>query len=179
MGTFAYRMIGAALLDRGMYETIEHDTRANLQALAVVLMSSMAAGIGATGVYGARAVTFAIFSGIALATWLAWAMLMFHLGTRVLPDVDTDTDLGQLLRTIGFAASPGLLQVLASLPPLAIPVFAGTAVWMIAAMVVAVRQALDYRSIWRAVAVCCLAAALSLALAVVGGFLFGPAAASA
>lgn len=177
MGVFVYRVLGAALLDRGVYEGIEHDHRANIQALTVVVLSSAAAGLGAGGLYGARPATFLTFTSIALVTWVAWAVLMFQFGTRILPEPQTDTTIGELVRTIGFAASPGLLQVFAALPPLAVPVFAITILWMIAAMVVAVRQALDYRSTARAVAVCSLAAGLALALAVIGGLLFGPAAA--
>jgi hypothetical protein len=53
-------------------------------------------------------------------------------------------------------------------------VFAGTAVWMLVATIVAVRQALDYRSTARAVAVCALGWVLSLTLAILLGVLFGP-----
>ncbi|MEZ5317693.1 MAG: hypothetical protein R2752_09860 [Vicinamibacterales bacterium] len=176
MTLFLYRMWGAALLDRGAYEGIEHDARATGQAAAVVLLASLAAGFGAGGLYGTRPATVLSFTAIAFVTWVAWAVLMFQLGTRTLPGPDTEVTLGELLRTIGFAASPGLLQVFAALPPLTVPVFVITIVWMIAAMVVAVRQALDYRSLGRAVAVCGLAAAFSAALAVVIGVLFGPAA---
>ena len=56
-----------------------------------------------------------------------------------------------------FAASPGLLQVFALFPSLTLPVFVGTWIWMLAAMVVAVRQALDYSSTLRALVVCALA----------------------
>ena len=69
---------------------------------------------------------------------------------------DTRVDVPQLLRTIGFAATPGLFRVFGVLPALTIPVFALTAVWMLAAMVVAVRQALDFTSTLRALAVCIL-----------------------
>lgn len=78
---------------------------------------------------------------------------MFGLGTRLLPEAETQASLGQLLRTTGFAAAPGLLQVFAVLPGMAIPVFAGTTVWMFTAIVIGVRHAFGYRSTWRALAV--------------------------
>ena len=77
--------------------------------------------------------------------------------------------MGQLLRTIGFAATPGMLRVLGVMPAVTLPVFGVTAVWMLAAMVVAVRQALDYQSTWRAVGVCVLGWVLAIVIAVVLG----------
>src|SRR4029079_18736547 len=86
----------------------------------------------------------------------------------------TPGDVGDVFRTIGFASTPGLLRVLGVITPIAIPVFALSAVWMLAAMVVAVRQALDYRHTTRAIAVCVLGWALALTIAVVLGLFFGP-----
>ena len=174
MGLYLYRVMGAAILDGSMYEGIEADRHATWQATLTVVLASMAAGVGAGGVYGVRATTFVTFAGMALLTWVAWAVLMFNIGTRLLPEPQTDVNLPELLRTTGFAAAPGLLQVFAVLPRMALPVFAATIVWMIAAMVIGVRHALDYRSTWRALAVCGVAATLSAALAFGMGIFFGP-----
>jgi hypothetical protein len=174
MGAFAYRLAGAALLDASVYEGIETDPAATWQAAATVVLSSLAAGLGLSGLADFRLATFALMSAIACATWIAWAMLTLQIGTRMLPESGTKADLGQLLRTIGFAAAPGLLQVFAVLPKMMLPIFIGTAVWMLAAMVVAVRQALDFRSLGRALAVCGMGAGLSIALAIIIGLLFGP-----
>jgi Yip1 domain len=174
MGLFLYRLMGAAMLDASMYEGVEADQHATWQAMLTVILSSLAAGIGAGGVYGLSAGTFVAFTFIALVTWVAWAVLTFHIGTRILPEPQTDVTLGELLRTTGFAAAPGLLQVFGLLPRMAIPVFATTIVWMVAAMVIGVRHALDYDSTWRAVGVCLVAAGLSLVLAFVMGVAFGP-----
>jgi hypothetical protein len=75
---------------------------------------------------------------------------------------------------MGFAATPGLLQVLAAMSAIAVPVFAVTSVWMLVAMIVAVRQALDFRTTTHAVAVCVLGWALALAIVIVLGLVFGP-----
>ena len=91
-----------------------------------------------------------------------------------MPEPQTRGDVGELLRTIGFASTPGLIRLLAVITPIAIPVFALSAVWMLAAMIVAVRQALDYRHTSRAIAVCVLGWALAVAMAVVLGLFFGP-----
>jgi hypothetical protein len=72
------------------------------------------------------------------------------------------------------AATPGLLRVLGVMPAVAIPVFAATSVWMLLAMIVAVRQALDYQTTRAAIAVCAVGWALSIGIALVLGVLFGP-----
>ena len=165
MGLFAYRLLGAAVMDVGMYEGIEADRRTTMQALSAVVLASLAAGIGAGDWLGTRLATLAAVSALAIITWSAWAMLVFQLGTRVLPDVDTLADWGQLLRTTGFAAAPGLLLVFGLIRSGRTVVFAIVGVWMLAAMVLAVKHALDYRHTARALAVCILAAAVSLGLA--------------
>jgi hypothetical protein len=81
---------------------------------------------------------------------------------------------GELLRTLGFSAAPGLLRVIGIVPPAARPVFVITTVWMLASMIVAVRHALDYRNTGRAIAVCVLGWALTIAIAVGLGLLFAP-----
>jgi Yip1 domain len=174
VGLYLYRLMGAATLDASMYEGVEADRQANSQAALTVVLSSVASGVGAGGLYGLSAGTFVAMTVIALVTWVAWAVLMFQIGTRLLPEAATRATLGELLRTTGFAAAPGMLQVFGLLPRMAVPVYLATIVWMIAAMVIAVRHALDYQSTWRALAVCGVAAALSLVLAFGLGLVFGP-----
>jgi len=171
---FFYRLMGAAALDAGMYESIEADRHATWQAALAVALSSLAAGIGGGGVYGPHPRTLVVVTLVALITWVAWAMLVYHIGARWLPEPRTSVDLGQLLRTIGFAAAPGLIQAAAIFPRLTVPAFVVGWLWMLAAMVVAVKHALDYRSTLRAVAVCALAAGLPLVGAIAIGMFLGP-----
>jgi len=172
--TFLRRLIGAAALDPAIYEEVEADQTATLQAFAIVILSSLAAGVGARGLGGVSAANVAFVSTIALVSWVVWAFITFEIGVRLMPEAQTRSDVGELLRTIGFATTPGCLRVLGVLPGVTIPVFALTAVWMLAAMVVAVRQALDYRSTSRAVAVCGLGWGLAVTIAVTLGLLSGP-----
>ncbi|MFO8048990.1 MAG: hypothetical protein R6U29_08155 [Desulfosudaceae bacterium] len=72
----------------------------------------------------------------------------------MLPEPQTESSPGELLRTIGFSSAPGLIRVLAIIPGLATIVFLISGVWMLVAMIIAVRQALDYQSTPRAVGVC-------------------------
>jgi hypothetical protein len=166
----------AALLDASVYEEIEADRSATPQAIAVVVLSSIAAGIGGAAWEGPRLTTLLVVAAVALVTWVAWAMLVLKIGTGWLPEADTRSNLGEMARTIGFSATPGLLQVFAVLPTITVAVYVITWAWMFAAMVIAIRQALDYRSTGRAVAVSALALSLVLAMLVVLGVLFGPSA---
>jgi hypothetical protein len=167
--------MGAAILDAAIYEEVEADGSATIQACATVIMSSVAAGIGIRGLGPHTLATVAFVSAIALLTWAAWALVVFEIGVRIMPQPQTRSNIGQLLRTIGFATAPGCLRVLGVVPGATIPVFALTAIWMLAAMVVAVRQALDYKSTARAVAVCALGWVLGITIAIALGLAFGPA----
>jgi hypothetical protein len=91
---------------------------------------------------------------VALVAWYVWAFLTYLIGTKLLPEPQTKADVGELLRTIGFSSSPGLIRILGIIPFLRGLVFLVAAVWMLVAMVIAVRQALDYQSTMRAVGVC-------------------------
>jgi hypothetical protein len=171
--TFLQRLIGAAALDVAIYEEVEADLGATGQALLVVVLSSVAAGIGVTGRGGSgRGIIF--ISIVALLAWAAWALLTYVIGTQILPEPQTRADVGELLRTIGFASTPGVIRAVGIMPGATIPAFAIAAVWMLVAMIVAVRQALDYRSTGRAIAVCVLGWVLAIAFALVLGLFVGP-----
>jgi hypothetical protein len=152
MASLTDRMIRAAKLDVGLYEEVETDTTAMKQAMSVVLLASLAAGIGNLAHGGV--VGLIVGALAALISWYIWAYLTYYIGTKFLPESQTNSTPGELLRTLGFASSPGILRVLGIIPGLAGIVFTVVAVWMLIAMVIAVRQALDYTSTWRAVGVC-------------------------
>ena len=172
--TYLQRLIGAAALDAAIYEEVEADQSATIQACTTVVISSLAAGIGARGLETNTAGNIALASVVALMSWGAWALVTYGIGVRILPQPQTRSNVGELLRTTGFATAPGLLRILGILPGVTIPVFAVTALWMLAAMVVAVRQALDYESTWRAVAVCVIGWTLAIVIAVALGLFVGP-----
>jgi hypothetical protein len=152
MASFGERIIGAAKLRAATYEDVEHDGSATGQALAVVILSSLAAGLGTGAHLGAVGLVRGTLT--ALLSWFIWAALTFFIGTKILATRDTHATWGELLRTTGFAMSPGILRILGIIPFISSLVFFVTAVWMLLAFVIAVQEALDYRNIWRAVAVC-------------------------
>ena len=173
MNTFTDRIIRAAKLDVNVYEEVEADKGALRQAMVVVVLSSIAAGLGSIEKAGFSGIL--IGTVIALISWYVWAYLTYFIGTKLLPEPQTKADHGELLRTIGFSSSPGLIRIVGIIPGLAWFVFLAASIWMLVAMVIAVRQALDYRSTVRAVVVCIIgwiiqALILSLLFSIVGGF---------
>jgi hypothetical protein len=114
MGQRTDRMVRAARLEPALYEEVEADKTALGQAMGVVVLSSVAAGIGAVGTRGVGGIVTGAIG--ALVGWYIWAFLTYFIGTRLLPQPQTRTDTGELLRTIGFSSSPGVLRVFGFIP---------------------------------------------------------------
>ena len=144
------RILRACKLDINLYEEVEADKSATVQAAGVVMLSSFAAGVGALSLGTSN---FLMAPLLSLASWFIWAYLVYLIGVKIFPESATEADHGQLLRTIGFSSAPGLIRVFGIIPNLTTTVFIIASVWMLVAMVIAVRQALDYKSTWRAVGV--------------------------
>jgi hypothetical protein len=174
MSNFVRRIVGAALFDRRIYEEVEADRRATGQAVGVVLLTSVAGGIGLLGLGDPGPGALVRWIAGALVAWMAWATLTYLIGTKLLPEPQTRADVGELLRTIAFASAPGLFRALGVVPVLGLTLYAMASIWMLLAMIVAVRQALDYRSTGRAIGVCLVGWTLSLVIALVIGTLFAP-----
>jgi hypothetical protein len=167
--TFPQRAIGAARLEIRVFEEIEADRTATGQALVIVVLSSLAAGIGLTaGVYNAPVLHRVV---LALLLWLFWAISTYIVGVYLMPEAQTQTSVGELLRTIGFAASPGVLRILGMVPGIGGTIYVISTVWMLVAMVIAIRQALDYRSTARAVVVCVVTGIIGVVMAALFGAL--------
>lgn len=166
MASFPDRLLRAAKLDPSLYEEVEHDEDALGEAMSIVVASSLAAAIGTGAEDGLGAALAGVL--LSLVSWVAWSALSFLVGTRLLPEPKTEADVGQLLRATGFAATPGLFRLLGVVPGLRAVAFVVAGLWTLSAMVVAIRQALDYDSTRRAVAVCVIGFLLQ---ALVIGFL--------
>ena len=173
MESFKNRIIRAAKLDVSLYEEVEADRSAMGQAMGVVILSAVAAGIGSISTTGVAGIFLGTLA--ALVGWFIWAYIAYYVGTKLLPEPQTKADLGELLRTIGFASSPGLLRILGIIPFLSGIIFIATGIWMLVAMVIAVRQALDYNSTPRAVGVCLIGWVIQMVIiwivfSIFGGF---------
>jgi hypothetical protein len=135
--TWIERMKGAAFMHIDSYEEVEADQTATGQAAGVVALVAVAQAIGGAGEGG-----FGILSGAisALLSWLLWAGITYLIGAKLLGGTAT---WGELLRTIGFAQSPGVLHVLGIIPVLGGIIRFAVAIWVLVAGIIAIRQALD------------------------------------
>ena len=144
---FINRVFRAIKIDIDLYEEVEKDKKATFQAGTVVVLSSLAAGVGSLHL---GASNFLIAPALSLLSWYVWAYIIYFVGVKLFGDIKTKSDHGELLRTIGFSSAPGLIRVFGVTPELMTVTFVGSAFWMLACMVVAVKSALDYDSLWKA-----------------------------
>ena len=172
------RMVRAAMLETNLYEEVEADTKATGQALLVVLIYSICAGIG-SGLGDFSDITAGGFFlnllwGVlaALGFWFIWSFITYFIGTRVFKGQETSASYSELLRTLGFSAAPGVLMILAFVPFVGWLISLAALVWMFIAMVMAVRQALDFTT-GRAIGTCAVGGVIYLALALIVGLLLG------
>ena len=168
---FVNRIIRACKLDISLYEEVEADKNATLQAALVVVLSSLAAGVGALSL---GASNFLMAPLLSLVSWYIWAYLIYLIGAKLFREPTTQADHGQLLRTTGFSSAPGLIRVFGFTPELMSITFIGSGIWMLIAMVIAVRQALDYQSTWRAIGVVVIGFLVQATVLVMILRIFGP-----
>jgi Yip1 domain len=153
--TFGDRVVGALKLDANTFEDIERDPTAMGQAVAIIALSALASNLGQIWRLGFGSMLIGVCSS--LIGYGIWAVVVWLVGTKVMPDPATKADFPETFRTIAFAASPGLIGVVTIVPFLGgllywllWPVIL---IWSMAAMVVAVRQILDYSETFKAVVV--------------------------
>ena len=179
------RMIGAAFFNRQTYEEIEQDQGALGQAIGVVLLVTLCGIVG--GVIGGLmqgsavlGILLGIVGGLVfgIVRWALWVSVMYLVGGKMLRTGDTQTSWGELGRVMGFAYTPGVLSVLSFIPGVGglFPVIGFC--WTLAAVTVAVRQAMDFESTGRAIGVVLLSAVIgfipwviiwAIQLAILGG----------
>jgi hypothetical protein len=152
-------MVRAAKLDVNLYEEVELDTSANGQAFLVVVLVSLATGIG-SGIAGSinqGGIWFIWGLLIGLVTsiigWLAWAFVVYVVGAFIFKGPQTSATWGELVRTIAFSTTPGILRFFSFIPVIGGIISLGASVWALIAGVIAVRQALDF-STGRAIITC-------------------------
>ena len=169
---FVNRIIRACKLDVSLYEEVEADKSATFQAALVVVLSSLAAGVGAISL---GASNFLMAPILSLISWYVWAYIIYLIGVKIFPEKNTKSDHGELLRTIGFSSAPGLIRIFGFTPELMSITFIGGGIWMLIAMVIAVRQALDYESTWRAIGVVVIGFLVQAIVLIMLIRIFGPA----
>jgi len=156
--TFGDRVVGAMKLDPNTFEDVERDPTAIGQSVGVIVLAAVAAGIG--GIYYGGLTGIISSACLSLIGFLIWSLIVWVVGTKVMPEPQTKADYAETFRVLGFAAAPGLFSILRIIG--IIPILGWVIsfllicliwVWQMAAMVIAVRQVLDYSSTGKAVIV--------------------------
>jgi hypothetical protein len=162
MASLPERMIGAMKADVKTFQEIEADQNALGQAVAVIVIASVAALIGNIFRQG---VTLGIVSMVvSLIMYAFWTVMIVLIGTKLMPEPTTKADFAEGFRVIGFTASPGVFNVLAIIPFLGPVLSFLIGIWMLIIGVIAVREVLDYSSTGRAFIVCLIAFGIYLVL---------------
>ena len=153
--TFAERVVGALKLDANTFEDIERDPTAMGQAVGIVALAGLAGSLGSIWRLGFGSMAFAVI--IAICGYLLWSVVVWLVGTKLMPDPATSADFAETFRVIAFASSPALLGVVSIVPLLggfiALVLTPVIWLWSMAAMVVAVKAVLDYADTFKAVIV--------------------------
>ena len=147
---FLNRIIRSVKIDPDVFNEVQKDKKATASAAIVVVLSSTAAGIGATSLGVGN---FILAPVLSLVSWFVWAYIVYFVGVKLFPESKTKTTQFALLRAIGFSSAPGLIRVFGFNEALMTVTFVGSALWMLACMVVAVRETLNYKSLWKALGV--------------------------
>lgn len=151
MASLGQRMVGAMQGNVATFEEIEHDQSAMGQAVTVIIIAGVAALIGNVFRAGITAGMFALIAS--LVVYAIWAVIVTLVGTKLMPEPQTKADFAETFRTIAFAASPGVFNVLAIIPFLGVLISFMISLWSLVIMVIAVKVVLDYSNYGRAIIV--------------------------
>ena len=166
--TFGDRVVGALKLDARAFEDVEQDPGAMGQAVGIIALAALAGSLGHIWRLGIGSMIVAVIA--ALVGYVLWAVVVWAVGTKLMPDPATKADFAETFRTIGFAAAPGLLGVVTIIPFLGwmLMLLLTPIIWLwsMAAMVVAVKQVLDYTETFKAVIVVLIGFAVYLVFSV-------------
>ena len=147
---FLNRIFRSVKIEPEVFNEVQKDKNATISAAIVVILSSTAAGIGAASLGANNFILAPIFS---LISWFVWAYIVYFVGVKLFPDTKTKTTQFALLRAIGFSSAPGIIRIFGFNEELMTVTFIGSAFWMLACMVVAVKETLNYKSLWKALGV--------------------------
>jgi hypothetical protein len=168
------RMQRAARLDATVYNEVEQDTSATTEALQVVVIAAGCSALGAVlGIIlfggnefrGQGGMLTLMFIGMVLTTllsWVVWAYVTYFVGTALMGGTATP---GEMLRTLGFAMTPQVFNILGFIPCLGGLIVFATGIWSLISGVVAVREALDI-STGQAIVTCIVGWVLMMVLIV-------------
>ena len=170
MASFGERVVGAMSLKASTFQEIEHDTTAMGQAAGVIVLAAVSTGIGNVYYGGVSGIVSGII--MSLIGYAVWALVVWLVGTKVMADPATKADFPETFRTIAFAAAPGVLGIVTIIPILGWLLLFVLWLWQIAAMVVAVREVLDYTETIKAVIVVVIGWLIQMVVMAILGMMF-------
>ena len=170
MASFGERVVGAMSLKASTFQEIEHDTTAMGQAVGVIALAAVSTGLGNVWYGGVSGILTGIV--MSLIGYAVWALVVWLVGTKVMPDPATKADFPETFRTIGFAAASGILGIVTIIPILGWLLLFVLWIWQIAAMVIAVREVLDYTDTMKAVIVVVIGWLIQLVVTILLGMMF-------
>jgi hypothetical protein len=158
MADLTTRMIGAMQADVKTLTEIENDPSAFTQAITVIVIAGVASLIGNVFRIGVGGGILELVSR--LVGYGLFSLAVYLIGVKVMPEPSTKADFNEAFRVIGFAASPGVFNVLAIIPFIGPLISLLIWIWGLVIAVIAVREVLDYSNTGRAIIVCVIAAIL-------------------
>jgi len=149
--TFGDRVIGAMKLEPNAFEDVERDPTAIGQAVGVIVLAAVSAGIG--NIYWGGLSGIVTGALTSLIGFLIWSLIVWLVGTKLMPEPTTKADFPETFRVLGFSAAPGLLSFISIIPLLGYLIMFVIWLWQMASMIVAVKAVLDYSTIGKAIVV--------------------------
>jgi hypothetical protein len=147
-----FLILRAATFDRSVYADIRDRPEATFSALAIAISVAIALALGLRTtdkleLGGSPILTAAWRANFIVIAWLLWAWESVIIGRYALGGT---ASVQQLLRSLGFAMSPGIFFVLASIPTAGVFIFDVVIIWILATGVLAVKETLRL-SWWKGV----------------------------
>jgi hypothetical protein len=138
-------------LEPNAFEDVERDPTAIGQAVGVIVLAAVSAGIG--NIYWGGITGIVTTALTSLIGFLIWSLIVWLVGTKLMPEPTTKADFAETFRVLGFSASPGLLSFITIIPILGYLIMFVIWLWQMASMIVAVKAVLDYSTIGKAIVV--------------------------
>ena len=143
-GEFLNIIFKSIKLDKSLYTDSRNFGEASIYFAGLIMILDGVAGAVAANTVIKTAIGL---SGLtAILTWFIWAILIYVLGVKIFPDKQTKVSFKKVLTAVGFAHAPGLLRVFAGTPELMIPIIFITQFWIFAALIISIRQILNFKS---------------------------------
>ena len=148
-------IIRSIRLDKSLYKDPNTFGELSLYyAGLIMVLDGIAGAIALSTLYK----TNIIFSGVtALLSWMVWGTLIYVIGIKLFPDPGTNTNFRKIMITVGLAHAPGLFRFFVFMPSLVVPIVFLTQFWIFAALIIGVRETLNFKSNFKSAGVVIIA----------------------